>query len=193
MTFAPRGTMNTLKYILTCFVLVLCVFFLVHASFYSDFSPMVYLGIMYYDSLYKVLPPFCLYYAIFVFHCLITLFLIYLLFKRLNLLSCVISILLCIPMLILISYSMETHFTSIISGDTTSSLGELYYYIYGSNIFLIIYKYITMQFLFMCFYGFCQYVYLKRMKHQECRKDWFYVEDKTSLKTKLTQIIEFFS
>ena len=178
--------MIRLKYILKLFVLVLFIILQVHGTLYTRFSfnPVTLMGLMYYDDLYKYIPIYILYVSVFAFQCLISFLLIFVIFKRINLLSCIFSFATCLSTTFLFYNLEETGLEELILRNVSPLLENFYCDIYGSKEFLY-YNMgsIMMQTLLLYFYGICQVSFFAGKKYEEKGTSVLYLKNKTNWRT----------
>lgn len=146
-------------------VIVFCVIIQIHLTLdicANSLNPVTWFGLAYYDNLNKILPEFTINIFIYVFQSYITYILIYIVNKRINLVSCISSHIICLFILILGHYIITSYYPNIIGLIDKSNLGKSYYNLYEYDVLHNIVGYCSLQILILCFYWVSQYIIIKK-------------------------------
>lgn len=160
--------MRYLTNIMSQILLIFCIIIQIHLTlniYANSLNPITWFGLAYYDNLYKILPEFTINFFIYVFQSYITYILIFIINKKICLVSCILSHITCLLILILGNYLIVSYYSDIISLIDQSSLGKSYYSFYNYNVLHNIVGYLFLQIMLLCVYGVSLFIFQKRELH----------------------------
>lgn len=160
--------MRYLTNIMSQILLIFCIIIQIHLTlniYANSLNPITWFGLAYYDNLYKILPEFAINIFIYVFQSYITYILIFIIDKKICLVSCILSHIICLLILILGNYLIVSYYSDIISLIDQSGLGKSYYSFYNYNVLHNIVGYFFLQIMLLCFYGVSLLFFQKRELH----------------------------